>query len=272
VTEAVLRLGAYERWWQGQYIIPGETLPERLRTLEELGYELIQLARGTFAGDHGHLEQAFAGSSIRIAVAGVGGPSLAASTPEERREAVECLRRSLELAARYGAIGAPLARSHTLPDLSPLWSANDLARALVVDGLRQVQPLCRDLGVCVLVEPLNRYESPFVQTLADAAAICEEVGGGTLKILADFYHMQLEESDIEAAVVAAGPHIGFVHVADSNRCEPGSGHADFGPLFRGLKRIGYQGYVSLECRVLAEDRRRMLAEVRDLLRDRWARS
>jgi sugar phosphate isomerase/epimerase len=90
-----------------------------------------------------------------------------------------------------------------------------------------------------------------------------------VKILADFYHMRLEESDIEAAIVAAGPHIGLVHIADSNRCEPGSGHADFAPLFRGLKRIGYQGYVSLECRVLAEDRRRMLADVRDLLRRVW---
>lgn len=269
MAEARPRLGAYERWWKGQYIVPGETLRDRLRTLEELGYELIQLARGTFAEDHAHVKPAFEGSPIRIAVAGVGGPSLAASTPEERREAVESLKRSLRLAAEYGAIGAPLARAHTLPDLSPCWSANDLARALVVDGLRQVQPLARELGVCVLVEPLNRYESEFIQTLADASAICEEVGGGTLKILADFYHMQLEESDVEAAVVAAGPHIGLVHVADSNRCEPGTGHADFRPLFRGLKRIGYDGYVSLECRVLAEDKRRMLADVRGLLRREW---
>jgi sugar phosphate isomerase/epimerase len=269
-VSARLRLGAYERWWQGQYVVPGDTLADRLRTLEELGYELIQLERGTFAREHGHVKAAIAGSSIRIAVAGVGGPSLAAATPEERAEAVRCLRRGLELAAEHGAIGAPLARAHTLPDLSPLWSANELARALVVDGLRRVQPLCRDLGVCVLVEPLNRYEGSFIQTLAEAAALCDEVGGGTLKILADFYHMQLEESDVEAAVVAAGPHIGFVHVADSNRCEPGTGHADFRPLFRGLKRIGYDGYVSLECRVLADDKRRMLARVRDLLRGLWA--
>lgn len=81
--------------------------------------------------------------------------------------------------------------------------------------------------------------------------------------------MQLEESDLEAAVVATGHHIGFVHVADSNRCEPGTGHADFRPLFRGLKRIGYSGYVSLECRTLAEDKRRMLADVRGLLSRDW---
>jgi sugar phosphate isomerase/epimerase len=267
---AELHLGTYERWWQGQYLVPGETLRDRLRTLEELGYELIQLERTTFAGDYSHVKPAFAESPIKIAVVATGGPSLAASKPEERRLAVQALERGLRLAAEYGAIGAPLGRSHTLPDLSPLWSANELARALVVDGLQQVAPLCRELGVCVLVEPLNRYEGNFIQTLADAASIAEEVGGGTLKILADFYHMQLEESDIEAAVVAAGPHIGFVHVADSNRCEPGTGHADFRPLFRGLKRIGYRGYVSLECRVLAEDKRRMLADVRDLLRRLWA--
>jgi sugar phosphate isomerase/epimerase len=263
---ARLRLGAYERWWRGQYIVPGETLRDRVQTLADLGYELMQLARTTFAEDYSHVKAAFAGQPVRIAVASVGGPSLAASTPDERREAVKSLRRSLELAAEYGALGSPLSRSHTLPDLSPHWTANDLARPFLIDALQQVAPFCREHGVCVLIEPLNRYESEFIQTLADASSLCEEVGGGTLKILADFYHMQLEESDIESAVVAAGPHIGFVHVADSNRCEPGSGHADFAPLFRGLKRIGYDGYVSIECRVLAEDKRIMLGEVRDLLR------
>src|SRR5262245_17624733 len=119
-ASARLRLGAYERWWQGQYIVPGETLRDRVRALEELGYELMQVARGTFAADFGHVKPAFAGTSVRIAVAGVGGPSLAASTPEERAEALRCLRRGLEIAADHGALGATLARGHTLPDLSPL--------------------------------------------------------------------------------------------------------------------------------------------------------
>ncbi len=264
-----LRLGAYETWWQGQQIVPGATLVDRLRSLEELGYEMIQLTRGTFGHDYQHVKEAFRDSPIKIAVAGVGGPSLAASTPEERAEAVKCLRRSLEIAAEVGAIGAPLARSHTLPDLSPLWTSNELARSLIVHALREVAPQCADLGVCVLVEPLNNYESTFIQTLADASSICEEVGGGTLKILADFYHMQLSESNIETTIIDAAEHIGFVHVADSNRCEPGTGHADFRPLFRALKQIEYDGYVSLESRILADDRRQMLADVRDFLRKVW---
>jgi len=274
---AALRLGAYERWWQDQPVVPGATLPEKLANLESLGYELIQLTRNTFQGVTGvddavaqAVKSAFRASTIRPAVAGVGGPSLAAATPAERAEGVRALERGLRIAAEIGAIGSPLARSHAMPDLSPRWSANELASEMVVDGLRRVAPLARDLGVSVLVEPLNRYESTYIQTLADAAELCEAVGGGTLKILADFYHMNLEESDLEAAVLAAGPHIGFVHVCDSNRCEPGTGHADLKPLFRGLMRIGYPGYTSLECRVLAEDRMAMLAGVRDLLRAEWA--
>ena len=264
-----LRLGAYETWWQGQQIVPGATLRDRLRSLEDLGYEFIQLTRGTFAGDYQHVKEAFRDSPIKIAVAGVGGPSLAASTPEERAEAIRCLRRSLEIAAEVGALGAPLARQHTIPDLSPLWTSNELARALIVHALREVASQCADLGVSVILEPINSYESSFIQTLAEASSICEEVGGGTLKILADFYHMQLSESDIEKAVIDAAPHISFVHVADSNRCEPGTGHADFRPLFRALKRIKYDGYVSLESKILAEDKRQMLADVRDFLRKVW---
>jgi sugar phosphate isomerase/epimerase len=264
-----LRLGSYEYWYQNQQIVPGATLPERLANLERLGYQLIQLARGTFASDYSQVKRAVGTSPIRVAVASVGGPSVLASSPEERAAGIGALRRSLQVAAEVGAIGAPVNRQHALPNLEPLWSANDLARALLINQLKEVAPLCQDLGVCVLIEPLNRYESEFIQTLADAAAICQEVGGGAVKILADFYHMNLEETDIEQAVVEAGSDIGFVHIADSNRCEPGTGHADFRPLFRGLKRIGYTGYVSLECRVLAEDRYQMLARVKALLERVW---
>jgi sugar phosphate isomerase/epimerase len=269
VANTPLRLGAYEFWHQNQQIVPGETLPERLGNLERLGYHLIQLARGTFVGDYSAVKSALRASPIAVAVASVGGPSVLAASPEERAAGVSALKRSLHVAAEVGAIGAPVNRQHALPNLEPLWSANDLARALLVHQLKAVAPLCRDLGVCVLIEPLNRYESEFIQTLAEAAAICQEVGGGAVKILADFYHMNLEEADVERAVVDAGPHIGFVHIADSNRCEPGTGHADFRPLFRGLKRIGYEGYVSLECQVLAEDKYQMLARVRALLEDIW---
>jgi sugar phosphate isomerase/epimerase len=264
-----LRLGAYEFWHQNQQIVPGDTLPERLGNLERLGYQLIQLARGTFAGDYGQVRRALLASPIKVAVASVGGPSLLAATPEERAAGLRALERSLQVAAEVGAIGAPLNRQHAMPNLEPLWTANELASALLVHQLKKVALLCQVLGVCVLVEPLNRYESEYIQTLADAAAICQEVGGGAVKILADFYHMSLEETDIEQAVVNAGPHIGFVHIADSNRCEPGTGHADFRPLFRGLKRIDYPGYVSLECQVLAEDKYQMLANVKALLERTW---
>ncbi|MBM4418111.1 MAG: hypothetical protein FJ033_07345, partial [Chloroflexi bacterium] len=116
---AALRLGAYERWWQDQPVVPGATLPEKLANLESLGYELIQLTRNTFQGVTGvddavaqAVKSAFRASTIRPAVAGVGGPSLAAATPAERAEGVRALERGLRIAAEIGAIGSPLARSH----------------------------------------------------------------------------------------------------------------------------------------------------------------
>jgi sugar phosphate isomerase/epimerase len=67
--------------------------------------------------------------------------------------------------------------------------------------------------------------------------------------MADFFHMGIEEADIAASIRAAGNHIRYVHVADSNRLQPGRGHLDFKPGFRALKDIGYDGYLAIECRV-----------------------
>ncbi|HEV2109186.1 MAG TPA: sugar phosphate isomerase/epimerase, partial [Thermomicrobiales bacterium] len=73
--------------------------------------------------------------------------------------------------------------------------------------------------------------------------------GPEIATMADFFHMNIEEADIAASIRAAGRHIVYVHVADSNRLQPGRGHLDFRPGFAALKEIGYDGWFGIECRV-----------------------
>jgi sugar phosphate isomerase/epimerase len=96
----------------------------------------------------------------------------------------------------------------------------------------------------LLFEPLNRYETNLVNRLADGAALLERVGP-PVRLLADLFHMNIEERDVAAAIRDSG-WIGHVHLADSNRHPAGSGHTDFRPVGKALRDIGYDGYVSAE--------------------------
>lgn len=103
-----------------------------------------------------------------------------------------------------------------------------------------------DLGTTLLYEPLNRYETNLVNTLGDATTLLDGIGVGNVKILADLYHMNIEESNLADAIRGAGARIGHVHFADSNRRAAGLGHTDFLPVIAALVEIGYAGYLSAE--------------------------
>jgi len=102
------------------------------------------------------------------------------------------------------------------------------------------------LAVTILLEPLNRYECDYINRLADVAAIAAEIGAPNLKLLADTFHMNIEEPDIAASLKAAGRLLGHVHLADTNRQAPGHGHLDIPAILSALDEMGYQGYLSFE--------------------------
>ncbi|MDY3557258.1 sugar phosphate isomerase/epimerase family protein [Gemmata sp. JC717] len=103
-----------------------------------------------------------------------------------------------------------------------------------------------DLGTTLLYEPLNRYETNLVNTLGDAVTLLNAIGAERVKILADLYHMNIEETNLADAIRGAGPRIGHVHFADSNRRAAGLGHTDFVPVVAALVEVGYAGYLSAE--------------------------
>jgi sugar phosphate isomerase/epimerase len=101
-------------------------------------------------------------------------------------------------------------------------------------------------GQFLLYEPLNRYETNLFNRLEDAAAFLEQRGLAHVRLLADLFHMNIEESDLEGALRAAAARVGHVHFADSNRRAIGFGHAQVEPVAAALRAAGYTGYVSAE--------------------------
>jgi sugar phosphate isomerase/epimerase len=101
-------------------------------------------------------------------------------------------------------------------------------------------------GVPLLLEPLNRYETNLCNRLSDTAAWLRTRRATNVRILADLFHMNIEEADLAAAFRAAGPLVGHVHFADSNRRAIGFGHTAVAPALAALREIGYSGYLSAE--------------------------
>ena len=110
------------------------------------------------------------------------------------------------------------------------------------------------LGVSLLVEAINRYETGLLNTAAETLAVVERIGRPSVTVLLDVFHMNIEEVSIGGAIRAAGARLGHFHIADSNRRAPGMGHVDYRDIVTALSEVGYQGWLSAEILPLPDDR------------------
>jgi sugar phosphate isomerase/epimerase len=101
-------------------------------------------------------------------------------------------------------------------------------------------------NVPFIYEPLNRYESNLINRQADALTFLDSRAIPNTVILADLFHMNIEEPDLPAALRAIAPRLGHVHFADSNRQAIGHGHTNPAPILATLREISYSGYLSAE--------------------------
>ncbi|MGW9019465.1 TIM barrel protein, partial [Priestia megaterium] len=123
----------------------------------------------------------------------------------------------------------------------------------VSESLIYLNGIAAETDTIVFLEPLNRYQDHMINTLADARAYIEKNKLGHVKIIADFYHMNIEEDDISQSLYTHKDLIGHIHVADNHRYQPGSGSLNFRKQFNQLKQNGYEGYITFECRVRGDN-------------------
>lgn len=135
-------------------------------------------------------------------------------------------------------------------------------------ALEQLGPRAHGYGVPLLLEPLNRYESNLLNTLGQTLEFLGTLRTRNVRILADLFHMNIEEARPAEALRAAGPAVAHVHFADSNRLAVGLGHTDVAAVRDALLDIGYRGYLSAEIFPLPsaeEAAQRSIASFRSLL-------
>ena len=229
----------------------GASLGEKLDSLAQAGYEGIEFGGAGLAERIEAILKATDAHTVKPATicAGFRGCPLDADK-KERDKASGDIHDLLRVAGDLGMVGlimVPIFGPPRLPDLSPLATPLQLERDLTYKLMDDWGTTAQKAGTFLLLEPLNRYETHLIKTLQDGVDVCEKVGNPGVKIMADFFHMSIEEADIPAAIRGAGPHIAHVHLADSNRQMPGLGHTDFKAGFAALRDIGYSGWMALEC-------------------------
>lgn len=255
-----------------------EGIEKSCRRAEALGFDAIELfAPSPDAVSATRLKSLLADHNLSLAAVGTGagrlvhGLTLCDSDPEKQKQAKKFIRDMILYGAQFGApaiIGSMQGR----------WGrgiTRKQAFSRIRVALNKLGELAKREGVPLFYEPLNRYETNVCKTIEEAVALCNSLTTDNVKILADVFHLNIEEEDPVASIAFALKNrsaeagvkkskeekpedaaeqededkgwIGHVHFADSNRRAPGMGHLNLETIAQVLKNSAYDGFVSAEC-------------------------
>jgi sugar phosphate isomerase/epimerase len=258
-----------------EQLLPGETLAAKWDAAREAGFDGIELrarGEGHFAGRLAELRAAARSGVVMPTVCPDTDHFIGDFDPARRRDAVVQLRSQLSVTAEIGGEGVLTPASWGMfslrlpPFTPPRKPAED--HAVLLEALVELAEHAAREGVSLFVEPINRYEDYMVNRVGQAAGLAEEVrratGHDSVRVCADLFHMNIEEDDLADAITDTGPLIGHVHVDDSNRLQPGTGHLDFAAVFTALHTIGYDRWLGLECRLRGDPQMALTATTRFL--------
>lgn len=219
-----------------------------LSKVKRMGFDGIEIARFDF--------EDFPAKDIRKALAGeglectfcsalTGQISLVSDDASVRRQARDFLARGIETAAELGSeifmgpfcapVGLLAGRRRT---------GDEWKRA--VEGLQSLADTLDACDVTLTIEPLNRFETYFLNTAEDGLRLCEEAGHARIGVLLDTFHANIEEKDFGDAIRLLGRRLKHVHTCENDRGIPGTGHIEWSKVFDALHEIGYDGWLVIE--------------------------
>ncbi|MBI5434394.1 MAG: sugar phosphate isomerase/epimerase [Planctomycetes bacterium] len=173
----------------------------------------------------------------------LGDRNLAAKDPKPRAATVEYMKSVVDMVHElegHEITIVPATVGKVAPDGTP-----EEEWAWVVAGLQEVYALAEKRGVRMALEPLNRFETYFLNRADQAMALATAVGPNC-GVCLDVFHMNIEEKDMHAAIRTAAPRLTDVHVAENNRLAPGMGAIDWKKFVATLKECRYDGALTME--------------------------
>lgn len=241
-----------------EQMIPGRTLEEKFALADRLGYASLELRGGPdFALEKRmkELERAKKAGVVMTSDCVDMKHFIGAFDPALSADAVENLKSQLtvmgEIGGERACVVTPAAwgmfSKRLPPHVPPRDEAGDWE--VLVGALSELDAHAENVGARLLLEPLNRYENHMIVTLAQATRLITAAGGAGLGLVADTYHMNIEEDNLRDSIVASAPYLHHVQLGDSSRYQPGTGHFDWETTLKAFIEIDYDGYMAMECRL-----------------------
>jgi D-psicose/D-tagatose/L-ribulose 3-epimerase len=240
-----MRIGVDLMLWTGSYDKKGVKLIDKVA---KMGYDGVEFPIFTpktvdVAATRKALEANGLGATVcTVIVTG----SLISPSPKDRKAAIDHVVEVLEVSKAFGAecVAGPL--------YSPVGhligrGPNAAEWKLAVDSLRKIAARAEKLDILVGIEPLNRFETYFLNTDADAARLCKEIGSSHVGVHYDTFHANIEEKDPVAALESIGrKNLVHFHASENDRGIPGTGHVPWDATMQALKKMKYNGWVTIE--------------------------
>jgi D-psicose/D-tagatose/L-ribulose 3-epimerase len=236
--------------WVWTSPLTDEVAPELLRHVAELGFDAVELPLerlGDLSAEV--LVPVLRETGLAPLVVGAMAPGrdLVATDAETVARTQEYLRGCVDLAV---SVGAPAVCGPFYAATGRVWRMSDGERersyAELRAGLEPVAGYAVERGVVLGIEPLNRYETSLVNTVAQARAALDELLGRGVGLALDSYHLGIEERSIPDAIRAAGADLVHVQVCGNDRGAPGGDQTDWTGLLAALDEVGYAGPLAIE--------------------------
>lgn len=242
------------RFGVNTWVWTSPTTTEELRKLAphvaSLGFDWIEVPLESVDDmDHAEGAKIVRDNGLGVSTCAAMGPDRDLIHPDEaiRQSGMAYIRQAVDATEKLGATNlvGPIYAA-----VGRTWQMTDDERArdtdLLVENLSELAAYAGDHGVVMCIEPLNRFETSFINLADQAIEVVDRVDHPNCKIMLDTFHMNIEEKSLGSAIRAAGPRLHHVHTCENDRGAPGSGNVAWDEVAAALKDVGYDGPVVIE--------------------------
>jgi 5-keto-L-gluconate epimerase len=214
----------------------------------ELGFEGVELAlKRADEIDASDLKRILANNNIEVSCISTGqlyadgGLMLTHESVSQREQAIRIFKELIDLGAEFGQM-VNIGRVRGM-----IGNRNKAeVENMFIEVSRGLCDYAFQKNVSIVLEPINRYETDFVNNINEGSRLLNKINRPNIGLLPDLFHMNIEERNIIESISENIEHIKYIHLADSNRLAPGYGHINFESVFRQLQLSNYNGWICAE--------------------------
>ena len=221
-----------------------------LKKVKDIGFDTVEIAVEDMSDKNlNAIKNGLKEYDLNCIICGAYSPERSIISEDEniQKEGREYIRKLIDMCSRFGAktLVGPTYSIGIHPEFNNP-DKKKKAWQICVKNLKEVGNYAKESGIKIAIEPLNRYETSFINTAGDMVKLIKEIDNKSVGVQLDVYHMNIEEKNLEEAIVNTGKYLYHLHVPEHDRGTPGTGHTDWQGVVRGLKKISFNECVVIE--------------------------